>query len=83
MTRKILFVGYTYRWIRPLDDMPIDRESEWWANRTPVQKQLLGDSPHTANYWGVGWDGFVDEKIPLRHELSTRGLLDRSIPWLR
>jgi hypothetical protein len=83
VTRKMLFVGYTYRWIRPLDDMPIDRESEWWANRTPVQKQLLGDSPHTANYWGVNWDGFVDDKIPLRHELSSRGLLDRSIPWLR
>jgi hypothetical protein len=23
VTRKLLFVGYTYRWIRPLDDMPI------------------------------------------------------------
>ncbi|MGK5681985.1 phytanoyl-CoA dioxygenase family protein [Actinoplanes sp. URMC 104] len=83
VTRKILFVGYTYRWIRPLDDMPIDKESEWWRNRTPVQRQLLGESPHTANHWGVGWDGYIDEKIPLRHELSTRGLLDRSIPWLR
>jgi hypothetical protein len=83
VTRKMLFIGYTYRWIRPLDDMPIDRNSPWWANRTEVQKQLLGESPHTANNWGVGWDGYIDEKIPLRHELSNRGLLDRSIPWLR
>ena len=83
VTRKMLFVGYTYRWIRPLDDMPIDRDSPWWGNRTPVQRQLLGDAPHTANHWGVGWDGYLDEKIPLRHELSSRGLLDRSIPWLR
>jgi ectoine hydroxylase-related dioxygenase (phytanoyl-CoA dioxygenase family) len=83
VTRKMLFVGYTYRWIRPLDDMPIDRGSEWWHNRTPVQRQLLGEATHTANYWGVNWDGYIDEKIPLRHELSTRGLLDRSIPWLR
>jgi len=83
VTRKMLFVGYTYRWIRPLDDMPIDRDGEWWQNRTPVQRQLLGESPHTANHWGVGWDGYIDEKIPLRHELQTRGLLDRSIPWLR
>jgi ectoine hydroxylase-related dioxygenase (phytanoyl-CoA dioxygenase family) len=83
VTRKMLFIGYTYRWIRPLDDMPIDRDSTWWANRSDVQKQLLGDTPHTANNWGVGWDGYIDEKIPLRHELSTRGLLDRSIPWLR
>jgi hypothetical protein len=83
VTRKMLFIGYTYRWIRPLDDMPIDEDGQWWSNRTPVQRQLLGESPHTANNWGVGWDGYIDEKIPLRHELSTRGLLDRSIPWLR
>jgi ectoine hydroxylase-related dioxygenase (phytanoyl-CoA dioxygenase family) len=83
VTRKMLFIGYTYRWIRPLDDMAVDRDGEWWQNRTPVQRQLLGEAPHTANHWGVGWDGYIDEKIPLRHELQTRGLLDRSIPWLR
>ncbi|WP_433360766.1 phytanoyl-CoA dioxygenase family protein [Actinoplanes sp. CA-142083] len=83
VTRKMLFVGYTYRWIRPLDDMPVDHDGEWWRNRTPVQRQLLGEATHTANYWGVNWDGYIDEKIPLRHELATRGLLDRSIPWLR
>ena len=82
-TRKMLFVGYTYRWIRPLDTLVIDTDGEWWSNRTPVQKQLTGDSPHTANYWGVNWTGYVDEEIPLRKELKTRGLLDRSIPWLR
>jgi hypothetical protein len=83
VTRKLLFVGYTYRWVRPLDDMPIDRESRWWADRTPVQRQLLGEGTHTANYWGIGWDGYVDEEIPLRRELRSRDLLDRSIPWLR
>ncbi len=82
-TRKMLFIGYTYRWIRPLDDMEIDKESQWWANRTPVQKQLLGESPSTANYWGINWDGYIDDEIPLRKELKTRNLLDRSIPWLR
>ncbi|GLY04027.1 MULTISPECIES: phytanoyl-CoA dioxygenase family protein [Actinoplanes] len=83
VTRKILFVGYTYRWVRPLDDMPIDRNSPWWRNRTPLQRQLAGDSPNAANHWGIGGDGYVDERIPLRHELSARGLLDRSVPWLR
>ena len=83
ITRKILFIGYTYRWIRPLDDMPIDYGSEWYANRTPVQRQLLGSGTHTANYWGINWDGYIDDEIPLRKELKTRGLLDRSIPWLR
>src|SRR5258706_5199572 len=83
ITRKMLFIGYTYRWIRNLDDMPIDYDGEWWANRTPVQRQLLGEATHTANYWGINWDGYVDEQIPLRKELKSRGLLDRSIPWLR
>jgi hypothetical protein len=82
-TRKALFYGYTYRWIRPLDDMPVDKSSAWWANRTPVQRQLLGEATHTANYWGINWDGFIDEEIPLRKELKARGLLDRNIPWLR
>lgn len=83
VTRKMLFVGYTYRWIRPLDDMPIDRNGAWWNNRTPVQRQLLGESPDTINYWGVKWNGYVDDDIPLRRELRERGLLDRSVPWLR
>jgi len=83
ITRKMLFVGYTYRWIRPLDELALDRSGRWWAERTPVQRQLLGEGTHTANYWGVGWDGYVDETIPLRAELRRRGLLDRSLPWLR
>jgi hypothetical protein len=83
VTRKMLFIGYTYRWIRNLDDMPIDHDGEWWANRTPVQRQLLGEATHTANYWGINWNGYIDEEIPLRKELKTRGLLDRSVPWLR
>ncbi|MEU3456567.1 phytanoyl-CoA dioxygenase family protein [Micromonospora sp. NPDC006766] len=83
VTRKMLFVGYTYRWIRPLDDLHVDREGSWWAARTPVQRQLLGEGKHTANYWGINWDGQVDDGIPLRHELKQRQLLDREIPWLR
>lgn len=83
LTRKMLFIGYTYRWIRPLDQMPIDRSGGWWARRTPVQRQLLGEGSHTANYWGVNWDGYLDEDIPLRRELRERRLLDRSVPWLR
>lgn len=83
VTRKMLFVGYTYRWIRPLDDVRVDQDTAWWAVRTPVQRQLLGQATHSANYWGVNWDGYVDDDIPLRRELKLRGLLTRDIPWLR
>ena len=79
----MLFVGYTYRWIRTLDELPIDFTSKWWADRTPVQRQICGEGTHTANYWGINWNGYVDDEIPLRKELKSRGLLDRSIPWLR
>jgi ectoine hydroxylase-related dioxygenase (phytanoyl-CoA dioxygenase family) len=83
ITRKMLFVGYTYRWIRPLDELHVDQDGAWWQGRTPVQRQLTGEGGHTANFWGINWDGYVDEEIPLRRELKTRGLLDRRIPWLR
>lgn len=83
ITRKMLFVGYTYRWIRPLDEVLVDQEDPWWQSRSPLQRQLLGDGTHTANYWGINWDGYLDDDIPLRQELQYRGLLDRSVPWLR
>jgi hypothetical protein len=53
------------------------------GSRTPVQRQLSGAGSHAANYWGVNWDGYIDDDIPLRRELKTRGLLDRNVPWLR
>ena len=60
--------------------MPIEDASAWWAARTPVQRQLRGEGAHTANYWGINWNGYVDDEIPLRKELKSRRLLDRSIP---
>ena len=39
-TRKALFYGYTYRWIRPRDDLGLDRETI--ARMTPIQRQLAG-----------------------------------------
>lgn len=83
ITRKMLFVGYTYRWIRALDEVRFDRRSEWWQHRDAVQRQLLGEAPHAASYWGIDRGGSLDDAIPLRAELMRRNLLDRDIPWLR
>src|SRR5947207_2478133 len=33
VTRKMLFVGYTYRWIRTLDTLDFDPQGEWYQNR--------------------------------------------------
>ena len=58
VTRKVLFYGYGYRWIRTKDDMTV---SSLWEQSDPIRRQLLG--------WGVNCNGFYspsDEDVPLR-----------------
>ena len=83
LTRKIVFIGYTHRWIRPLDETDYQSDSSWFAALSPLRRQLLGAGIDNANYWGVGQDGWVDQTIPLRAELARRELLDGHVPYLR
>jgi ectoine hydroxylase len=58
VTRKVLFYGYGYRWIRTKDDMTV---SHLWDRSDPIRRQMLG--------WGVNANGFytpTDEDVPLR-----------------
>lgn len=58
ITRKILFYGYGYRWIRTKDDMTVQ---DLWPQCDPIRRQLLG--------WGVNCNGHytpTDEDVPLR-----------------
>lgn len=58
VTRKVLFYGYGYRWIRTKDDMTV---SHLWEQSDPIRRQLLG--------WGVNCNGFytpTDADVPLR-----------------
>lgn len=58
MTRKVLFYGYGYRWIRTKDDMTVQ---SLWSTSDPIRRQMLG--------WGVNANGFyspTDEDVPLR-----------------
>ncbi len=58
VTRKVLFYGYGYRWLRTKDDMTVQ---SLWAQSDPIRRQLLG--------WGVNANGFfspTDEDVPLR-----------------
>jgi ectoine hydroxylase len=49
-TRKALFFAYTYRWIRPRDDLGLDRETI--ARLTPAQRQLAGvDDTDAIDRW--------------------------------
>jgi hypothetical protein len=75
LTRKAIFVAYTYRWIRPRDDLGIgDADPRFWR-LSPVRRQLLGAGGRPMSHWGIG-----DEPVPLRVELDRRGLLDAAVP---
>ena len=68
-TRKVLYYGYSYRWIRPHDEMTVDR---YLDRADPIQRQLLGvgDSAH-------GYMAPSAEDVPLRAWLEEHGCLDR------
>lgn len=71
LTRKALFLGYTYRWIRPRDDYAIDWRAEPYRSLSPVRRQLLGWGLDAPSFWGLGSDTY-----PLREWMRERGLLD-------
>jgi ectoine hydroxylase-related dioxygenase (phytanoyl-CoA dioxygenase family) len=49
LTRKAVFYGYTYRWIRVRDDVAV--ASELQDAITPVRSQLLGRGATSIGYW--------------------------------
>lgn len=57
-TRKAVWYGYAYRWLRPKDSMTV---SHLLPGLDPVRRQLLGDNP-TAN----GTYDPTDADVPLR-----------------
>jgi hypothetical protein len=68
ITRKILFYGYGYRWIRTKDDMTVQ---DLWPRCDPIRRQILGD--------GVNCNGHftpTDDDVPLRIWLREHRLDD-------
>jgi len=63
-TRKALFYGYTYRWIRPRDALAI--APDVLAQLSPVRRQLLGASTGVSGYWLP-----EPADVPLRSSRST------------
>jgi ectoine hydroxylase-related dioxygenase (phytanoyl-CoA dioxygenase family) len=58
VTRKVLFYGYAYRWLRTKDDMTV---SDLWAKSSPVRRQLLGDGVNANGHYSP-----TDDDAPLR-----------------
>jgi ectoine hydroxylase-related dioxygenase (phytanoyl-CoA dioxygenase family) len=48
VTRKVLFYGYSYRWLRPKCDMDLSRV---WEDCDPIRRQLLGDRTTAGGYF--------------------------------
>jgi ectoine hydroxylase len=58
VTRKVLFYGYGYRWIRTKDDMTV---RDLWPSSEPIRRQLLGAGVNANGYYTP-----TDEDVPLR-----------------
>ena len=59
LTRKALFYAYTYRWIRPRDELRIPPAFD--DAITPIRAQLLGGGTGPLGHWLP-----TDEDVPLR-----------------
>ena len=64
-TRRVLFYGYSYRWLRPRDDMSV---GHYLDQCDPIQRQLLGVSLSG----GHGYTSPQEEDVPLRSWLREQ-----------
>ena len=58
ITRKVLFYGYSYRWLQPRDDMTVEH---FMDKSDPIRQQILGKSTG-----GMGYTSPGDKDVPLR-----------------
>jgi ectoine hydroxylase-related dioxygenase (phytanoyl-CoA dioxygenase family) len=58
VTRKVLFYGYGYRWIRTKDDMTV---RDLWPHCSPIRRQLLGGEVNANGHYTPS-----DDDVPLR-----------------
>ena len=58
VTRKVMFYGYSYRWLRPRDNMTVDH---YMDRSDAIRQQLLG-----AATGGMGYTSPSDEDVPLK-----------------
>ena len=62
LPRKVAWLGYSYRWLRPKDEMTVE---QLYPRLDPIQRQILGD--------GLSANGVYDphdDDVPLRGWLA-------------
>ena len=70
VTRRVLFYGYGYRWIRTRDDMEFPRD--WYDDSHPILKQMMG---HSTNEHGRSSPSDAD--VPLKVWLEEHEQVQR------
>ncbi len=65
ITRKVLFLGYSYRWLRGLDYNVIPEEI--LAKCDPIRRQMLGDGVDVKGWWQP-----TDADVPLKTWLEEQ-----------
>ena len=58
ITRKVLFYGYSYRWLQPRDNMTV---AHFMERSDPIRQQILGKSTG-----GMGYTSPGEKDVPLR-----------------
>ena len=71
--RKVLFYGYSYRWLRPRDEVS---PGKFWNDFDPIRRQLFGYSAQG----GYGYTSPKDEDVPLRTWIAEHLGEDALIP---
>jgi ectoine hydroxylase len=66
VTRKVVWLGYSYRWLKPKDAMTV---AHLYPRLDPIQRQILGD--------GVSANGVYD---PVDADVPLRGWLEQNFP---
>ena len=62
--RKVVFLGYGYRWLRPRDNMTV---AHYMQRSSPIRRQLLG-----ASSSGIGYTSPGPDDVPLREWILER-----------
>ena len=57
-TRKVLLMGYSYRWLRPKDEMTVEH---LYPMLDPIQRQILGECPSNDSRYAP-----AEDDVPLR-----------------
>jgi ectoine hydroxylase len=65
-TRRAIFLAYTFRWVRPRDELGIDPRSERFRGLSRVRRQLLGEPAGRHHQWGL-----EPAAVPLQTELYS------------